>query len=53
MTQHDAESWRKAVGKRQDLAEKYAGDPTVALVDIGSPPRKTANTQTRLWFAST
>jgi hypothetical protein len=39
MKQHDAESWKKAVGARQDLAEKYAGDPTVTLIDIGYPPQ--------------
>jgi hypothetical protein len=39
MTQHDAESWRKAVGARQDLVAKYLGDPAVTLIDIGYPPQ--------------
>ncbi|MGE5602365.1 MAG: hypothetical protein ACM30E_04915 [Nitrososphaerales archaeon] len=39
MKQHDAESWRKAVGAQQSLVEKYAGDPAVTLIDLGYPPQ--------------
>ncbi len=43
MTKQNAEFWKKAAGARKDLADQYAGDPAVRLIDIGYPPQDCAH----------